>query len=221
MKPTTKNITLITLLIASGVAMYFYHSWDAENSRLRGIVESEFTKIKIPPGSKLIYQEVAADRICKTAEIKQLFASPKPVADICDDIYTPLKITGWKSHDGCRTHTYPLKRAPIDGDRPSYSFYNLAAASASTKFGVTVDAQPKDAWGFGSFFMLSAFGEDKAIPLARKAGETFFTVGISYTEDRALYESLCPKNHSQCDCDSASTLFSWKFQDGRQFSRSW
>jgi hypothetical protein len=67
--------------------------------------------------------------------------------------------------------------------------------------------------------MLSRFGEDQAIPLARQMGKTFFTVKLYYRQDRALFEQLCPANSARCDCVYQS-LYGWKFANGRQFSRS-
>lgn len=212
------GIALVGVLVASGVATYIldHRSLENENSRLKTIVEAEFSKMKIPSGSTLIYQEVGSDRICKTAEITKLFATEASTADACGAVLALLKLEGYESRSGCRARTYPFERAPADGDRPSYNFSMLSARNASTRFGVNVSARPQNAWG--PLFMLSAHGEQEAIPLARKAGKTFFTVNVFFFEDRELFQKHCPKDFP---CGCSNTLFAWQFPSGRQFSRSW
>jgi hypothetical protein len=79
-----------------------------------------------------------------------------------------------------------------------------------------VNGQPNTAWG--PLFMLSPLGEQQAVPLARKAGKTFFSVKLSYFEDRELFRRRCPEN-GECECAGRS-LIAWRFADGRQFVRS-
>lgn len=219
MKRRAAHVALVVLLIAFCVAglRFYYQALDAENTRLRSLVEKHFQSVTIPLGSTLIYQEVISDRVCKTATITELFSTELPTEDVCAAVYSSLKAEGWKSHDGCRAQTYPFKRVPIYENRPSYNYHNLVADEPLSKFRVTLSAKPKDAWG--PLFMLSSLGEAQAVPLARKNGETFFTVKVFYIEDQRVFEKHCPQSMSHCDC--ADTLFAWKFSNGRQFSRSW
>ena len=76
--------------------------------------------------------------------------------------------------------------------------------------------KPQNAWG--PLFMLSAYGEQKAIPLAMNAGANFFTIKVAHFEDVALFEHYCPKNLEHCDC--STTFFSRQFANEQQFSRS-
>lgn len=78
-------------------------------------------------------------------------------------------------------------------------------------------AQPKEAWRSISYFMLSDRGEAEAIPVARRAGKSFFTVDVRYTEDPALFNNRCPDGGSRCDCPE--TLVIWKFANGRELFR--
>ncbi|MFC3533220.1 hypothetical protein ACFOLG_13630 [Vogesella facilis] len=215
-----KRVLTIGVILFVAVATYYYHLSRArvENQKLLEIVLSSYSlAISVPAGSTLVYQEQEVSRICKTAEITKLFSTDHAPEDICESISRPLKSAGWKSYDGCRVMTYPFKRAPIDGDRSSYIFTRFAAAEPSTHFGVEVSANPFDAWGL--LFMLSDFGEQEAIPLARQQGKTFFMVKLHYIEDHALFNEHCPETGQRCDCVER-TLFAWKFSDGREFSRS-
>lgn len=218
------KIPFVHILIAVGVVVLaistygmYQKSLDAENVRLKEIAERQFEDIDLPPGSTLIYQEAEASRICKTAAITKLFAIDNLPEDICEFVYLPLQAGGWQSYAGCRTNTNPYKRTPIDGDKPSYVSAGLDAASPTRDLGVSVRAMPSNAWG--QLFILSPFGTQEAIPLARKSGTSFYTVKIHYTEDHALFERHCPESHPRCDC-IPSTLFEWRFSDGRMRSRS-
>lgn len=217
-----KLLLIIVGLIASCIAAFslYYRSLEtknkSENSRLGLIVEKEFENITIPTESVLVYQEITSDRVCKTARITKLFSVNVPTYDICQAIYAPLKAKGWKSPGGCRKLTYPFTKAPVNRNRPSYNHHRLVAISS--KFSLTVTANPQNSWG-QRHFDLSQLGNQDAVPLAKKNGETFFIVRIFYIEDRDVFEKHCPDNLEHCDC--ADTLFSWKFTNGRQFSRSW
>ncbi|HMV55259.1 MAG TPA: hypothetical protein PLR85_18790 [Nitrospira sp.] len=219
MSTTARRILIAGLIVVISITAYGYYvrSLRAENDRLIAVVQAKFVDISIPSGSDLVYQEFEASRVCKTAEIRKLFSTQDAPEKICDSILLPLKSAGWESHLGCRVAAYPYKRAPIDGNRPSYSSSVFAAGVPSKQFGASLKAQPHDAWG--PLFMLSSFGEQEAIPIARRMGKTFFTVEIRYTEDQALFGRHCPENGPRCDCVN-STLFAWNFSDGREYSRS-
>jgi hypothetical protein len=210
----------ITVLAAGAYTFYrgtdyYQRSLVAENSRLRQEVESEFEQIQIATGSTLIYEEIDASRICKTATMTKLFATNMLPADICTAI-SALNIEVLKCSQGCTLSTTPVKRAPIDQNKPSYQW---ATFSARLQSGIEVSmvALPNNAWG--SLFMLSTHGTQEAIPLAKKAGSTFFTIQLKYFEDLALFARHCSEARKECDC-VPSTLFAWKFANGRQHTRS-
>ena len=211
---------IVGLMLVTAVVTYHYYAVRAraENERLLEIALTTYSSvISVPAGSTLIYQEKEVSRLCKTAEVTKLFSTDRAPEDVCESVSLPLKSKGWKSFSGCRVMAHQFERAPIDADRPSYTDSRFDAGSPSKQFGVSVAAKPHDAWG--ALFMLSNFGEQEAIPLARKQGKTFFTVKLYYTEDHGLFEKNCPENLPRCDCVERS-LFAWKFSDGREFSRS-
>lgn len=220
MNSALKRLLIVGLILVTTIAAYGYYvlQGKAENKRLLEIALTSYeSAISVPTGSTLVYQEQEVSRICKTVGITKLFSTDRAPEDVCESILVALKSQGWKSSSGCQVTTYPFKRSPIDGDRPSYTYSRFDAGAPSTRFGVSVTANPHDAWG--PLLMLSNFGEQEAIPLARKQGKTFFTVKLKYRQDRSLIEKHCPENLPRCDCVERS-LFAWKFSDGREFSRS-
>jgi hypothetical protein len=197
-----RSLGAAALALAGAIGAYASHrALEMENERLAGIVHAKLGQVGLPAGSRFVYEEVEVSRDCKTATLTRLFASDASPASICEALSLSLAQGGWKLPSGCRSVTYPLFRAPAHGGRPEYS-YSVMDARSPEMFGVNVSAQPREAWGH--FFMLSAFGEREAIPLARKAGESFFTVSLSYAEDLDLHRRLCPPERLQCECNHSS-----------------
>lgn len=69
-----------------------------ENARLAAIVEEKFADIKIPPGSFVVYQELAASRACKIANLRRLFASNEDTAKLCDAVLRSVESKGMASY---------------------------------------------------------------------------------------------------------------------------
>ena len=191
---------------------------ESENARLTHIAQGELAKIELPTGIIPIYEEVQASRICKTAVVTRLFATDISVADACSAIHATLAQAGWHFREECRRLTYPASPTPMDPARRPYESRRSMAGWGAVpyQFSVQVDAKPQDAWGH--LFMMSMHGEAQAIPLAKTAGKTFFTVKLNYSEDHALIARHCPDNSDKPCCQR--TLFSWSFSDGRQYSLS-
>lgn len=191
---------------------------DEENNRLREIVASKYNELPFPSMGTLVYEEGSASRKCKMAEIRKLFSSDMAPAEICRAIYSSLSPEHWASRDGCRVKTYPYNPKDIAPTRPAYEYAGLDACIKPfpCKFGIEVTTAPKEAWG--SLFMLSHYGESKAIPLARNRGKSFYTVTLHYYSEENTYARLCP-GRAECECDWKSLQW-WRFQDGSGFYRS-
>lgn len=210
-----KTVGLITILTAAyGI---YQKLQDAENLRLKEIAERHFEDFSIPAESTFIYQETEVSRTCKTASITKLFSINDQPERICKLVYLPLQASGWKSYDGCRVNSYPYAKNKAHVNGPSYISSRLDASSPEGDFSLSISAMPSNAWG--DLFMLSTFGTQEAIPLARISGASFYTVKIRYTENRVLLNQRCSEFTGRCDCIPA-TLFEWQFPDGRINSRS-
>jgi len=213
-----KDVAVAGVIVTIGLGAYgLYWLWaNSENTKLGAIVTNELEKIDLPPGSIFIYEEVQANRICKTAGIRRVFATEMKPGELCPLISAQLQSTGWQILNGCQLLTYPLTPRSRFETRHSYDFARLVARMPS-KGVLELRAEPKDSWG--SRFMLSSHGESKAIPLAKKAASAFFTIKLKHFVDMAHYNRICPDDGGRCEC-ADSTLFAWKFADGRRLRRS-
>ena len=214
-----KGIALATLFAAPAVGGYFLYQWwataNAENMRLRAAVTAELEKIELPAGSVFIYEEVEANRSCKTASISKVYASQIQPIEICTLVAGPLPAKGWSIPNHCQNVTYPFTPRPVGQTRASYDFARFVAGMPSTV--LQLEAEPKDSWG--PRFMLSTLGDSEAIPLARKAGRSFFTINLYKSEEPERVKRLCPDEGGWCEC-SGSTLFAWRFADWRRLTIS-
>jgi hypothetical protein len=186
---------------------------EAEIQRLDDIVRGRFDALALPPGSHFVYEELEVSRDCKTATLTRLFAADADPAGICEAVFQPMRSAGWKSFAGCRNLTYPMTPASVDGGRPSYPYSMLEIGES--RFRIGLNARPRDAWGY--LFMLSSFGEREAVPLAKKAGESIFTVSLHYREETAPANGLRPGTRPR-DC-AYSSRSEQKFASGRPISR--
>jgi hypothetical protein len=207
-KRLATDIALATVVAALAVGGFFwYQRWTtADNMRLRAAVVAELEKIELPPGSVFVYEEAEANRNCKTASVSKVFASEIPPIEICMLVARPLPAKGWSIVNDCHSATHPFTN----------SFARLVARMPSGSV-LQLEAEPKDTRG--PHLMLSTHGDTKAIPLARKAGRAFFTIRLDSAEDPERVSRRCPDAGSRCEC-SDSTLFAWKFADGRHSTRS-
>ena len=210
------------LILAAGYVGIGYHSSKRsgieENQRIRGVLTSNYPQLEVP-GDVLVYQELDASRKCKKGKMDRLVVSPLTPAQICQTISALLRREGWDTFSGCRQMSYPHKRAPIDGDRPTYSYSLLDASKRQPNMYVTLQAVPAEAWGYLAYRgLLSEYGDMEAIPLARRSGMNFYSVSLSYMEDRALFEKWCPPDREQCDCGNSLVERSFTPQfGGRHF----
>jgi hypothetical protein len=218
-KRTAMGLAVAGVLVAVGLGVYsLYQSRaDAENSRLAAIAASELEKIDLPPGNVFIYEEVKANRTCKTAGIGRVFATEIKPGELCRLISATLHTKGWQVLDGgCKSVTYPHPPRPVHETRPSFDYARLVARVPSRSL-VQLIAEPQGSWGLQS--ILSTHGDSAAISLARKGGSAFFTIALAHWDDRALVDRMCPDDGGRCECHE-STLFAWKFADGRRLRRS-
>jgi hypothetical protein len=207
-KRLTADIALALMLTALGVGGYFlYQQWaTTQNMNLRAAVVAELEKIELPPGSRFVYEEVEANRSCKTASISRVFASEIDPIEICMLVARPLVTRQWEIVTECQSATHPF----------TSRFARLVARVPSGSV-LQLEAEPKDSRG--PHLMLSTHGDSKAIPLAREAGSSFFTIRLDTWEDPERVNRLCPDANSRCKCRD-STLSAWRFADGRHLTRS-
>jgi len=151
----------------------------------------------------------------KTAIISKVYASQIQPIEICTLVAGPLPAKGWSIPNHCQNVTYPFTPRPVGQTRASYDFARFVAGMPSTV--LQLEAEPKDSWG--PRFMLSTLGDSEAIPLARKAGRSFFTIKLYKSEEPERVKRLCPDEGGWCEC-SGSTLFAWRFADWRRLTIS-
>jgi hypothetical protein len=207
-KRLTADIALALMLSALGVGGYFlYQQWaTTQNMNLRAAVVAELEKIELPPGSRFVYEEVEANRSCNTASISRVFASEIDPIEICMLVTRPLATREWEIVTACQSATHPF----------TSRFGRLVVRMPSGSV-LQLEAEPKDSRG--PHLMLSTHGDSKAIPLAREAGSSFFTIRLDSWEDPERMNRLCPDPSRRCRCRD-STLSAWRFADGRHLIRS-
>lgn len=187
--------------------------FDTENAKLRNIVESEIEKVPLPAGSLLIYQEIKANRKCKTSEIKRLYVNQLSPRDLCNTINISLQRTDWELSAGC--HSKPITPNAALSDN-QYSFRYAARHSLGT-FGLDLLVAPNNSWEGSS--EISGVGQQKALPTAKQEGKPYFILTVNYTEDKQLVNQQCPDSGVRCDCVYES-FSARKFSDQPETIRS-
>lgn len=187
--------------------------FDTENAKLRNIVESEIEKVPLPAGSLLIYQEIKANRMCKTSEIKRLYVNQLSPRDLCNTINISLQRTDWELSAGC--HSKPI--TPNAGLSDNQHSFRYAARHSLGKFGLDLLAAPNNSWEGSS--EISGVGQQKALPTAKQEGKPYFILTVNYTEDRQLFNQQCPDSGVRCDCVYES-FSARKFSDQPETIRS-
>src|SRR5262245_55705281 len=208
-KHLARDVALATAVTALALGGYFLYQRgaNAENMRLRAMVAGELDEIALPPDSVFIYEEVEANRNCKTASIRKVYASQIKPVELCSLVSGPLAAKGWAILDECRALTYPFIRRSVGETLPSFDFARLVARRRPSGL-VELVAQPKESWGLR--YSLSEHGRSKAVPLARQAGSFFFTIHLYKSEEPDRVKRLCPDEGGRCECGE-STLFAWRF----------
>lgn len=204
---TSRAVKVTAGVVAALGIFVIYKAWaNIENNRLKQHIEAKFSALPFLPIGAFIYQEITVNRSCTQAKLTRLYTSDMSPKEICQTVLGSLQKEGWSSLYGCRVLTYPFKRAPIDGDRPSYDFVMLDAKGSSH---LGLNAQPKESW-WPPQFPLTTHGAERAIPVAKNAGKTFFTVEFNDTQDWAEFSNRCNEYTGECEC-ATPTLHAWKF----------
>lgn len=94
----------------------------------------------------------------------------RPDREICMLIARPLATRGWAIVTECQSASHPF----------TSRFARLMARTPSGSV-LQLEAEPKDSRG--PHLVLSTHGDSEAIPLAREAGSSFFTIRLDSSED--------------------------------------